>query len=253
MANIKVNRVTNGIGLLLVLLLITSSCKTHWAYSGSYKAQSIKMSDTLTQDDKVNQLILPYRASLDSVMHRPAGYIANELTKDKPESTLGNFMADAILTEYKTYNQTEADFAIVNYGGIRLPSLPSGNIEVGKMYELMPFDNKLVCLELNTSQIQQLFDAMAKAGGWPIAGASYTIENAKATQIIIQGEPLSDAKMYKAVMSDYIAGGGDKMDFLISIKPLGKDLLMRDALIHYLQTHSSKNVPYSSRIEGRVK
>lgn len=256
MENIKVKKVSilASLGLCFIALVLNvSSCKSTYTYTGKYKSLSIKMTDTMEKKTSVDALILPYRARLDSVMHETSGYLAVELTKDKPECTLGNFMSDAILAEYIALNGTDADFAIVNYGGIRLPSLPPGRIETGKMYELMPFDNKVVCLELNAAQVQQLFDAMANSGGWPIAGATYRIENSKATQITIQGSALSTNKTYKAVMSDYIAGGGDKMDFLALIKPSGKDLLMRDALIHYLQSHSSKQAPYSSRIEGRVK
>ena len=86
-----------------------------------------------------------------------------ELIKAQSEGTLGNFIADALLQKGIDYAYHPIDFAIVNNGGIRLPSLPSGNITVGKIYELMPFDNMIVVLKVSGNIVQQLMNVSAGA------------------------------------------------------------------------------------------
>ena len=89
------------------------------------------------------------------------------LTKAQPESTLGNFMADAMLVAGQRIDP-DVVAAIGNYGGIRLPYIAPGPITRGKVYELMPFDNTLNIIEIPGAVLQQFCDAMAARKGWPM-------------------------------------------------------------------------------------
>ena len=77
-------------------------------------------------------------------------------------------------------------------------------------------------------------------GGWPIAGTLVNVDTNKQLiqlQSLITNEvqPIDPQKNYRIATSDYIANGGDRCDFLINIKQSGSGLLLRDALMQYLQ------------------
>ncbi|MBL0145080.1 MAG: 5'-nucleotidase C-terminal domain-containing protein [Chitinophagaceae bacterium] len=45
----------------------------------------------------------------------------------------------------------------MNYGGIRLPAIPAGNITRGKIFELAPFDNIIVLQKISGKTFQAFF------------------------------------------------------------------------------------------------
>lgn len=65
------------------------------------------------------------------------------------ESNLGNLITDGML--WKTRN-AGTQIALQNGGGIRA-SIPKGPITVGKVYEVLPFGNTLVVMDLKGKEI----------------------------------------------------------------------------------------------------
>jgi 2',3'-cyclic-nucleotide 2'-phosphodiesterase (5'-nucleotidase family) len=190
----------------------------------------------------------PYRQQLQLRMSEVVGKTEYKLVKERPEGTLCNMMADACM-ETMMYNGYEADIVVLNYGGVRIPSIEQGNITLGKIFELMPFDNLLVLLEVKGSVLQQLLDLSAATGGWPVAGIRMTIDNAKATQVYIQNSPIDLSKTYRLITSDYMAGGGDKATMLANAdKRIDTNILLRDAIVHYVKKYS----PLIIKKDGRV-
>ena len=128
------------------------------------------------------------------------------------------------------------DFACQNYGGIRIPALARGNVTVGSIYELMPFDNTLKILTIDGPTTQQLLDRIAEKGGWPISRTlSFTIDNDRATNIVIKGQPFDINNSYKVALPDYIADGGDDCSFLLGAPAETDDRMIRDIIIDWLK------------------
>jgi 2',3'-cyclic-nucleotide 2'-phosphodiesterase (5'-nucleotidase family) len=67
-----------------------------------------------------------------------------EISRAKPEGRLGNLTADAMLARANAEHSDSIHMAITNNGGLRIPIGP-GDITVGTVYELMPFENRLSC------------------------------------------------------------------------------------------------------------
>jgi 2',3'-cyclic-nucleotide 2'-phosphodiesterase (5'-nucleotidase family) len=133
------------------------------------------------------------------------------------------------------YSTKNVDVALQNYGGFRIPFLPKGPITKGNVYELMPFDNKLVVLELSAGLTRRLIDQMSNDGGWPISkGLNYKIEYGAASDIKIAGNDLDESKTYRIAMPDYVANGGGDCDFLIAIEQEDTGVFIRDIIIEYL-------------------
>lgn len=203
------------------------------------------------QDSNILALIKPYKTGIDTQMRQVIGHAAIPMTKAQPECGLGNFMADAQLEIIQRID-TSIRISVVNYGGIRLPYLPSGSITKGKIFELMPFDNQLVILEVSGSLLRTFCNHMAKLGGWPVSGISYSIRNDTAENILVEGKALVDTTRYKIVLSDYIAGGGDYCFFLKEVPAIKTGVLLRDALLEYLRTKTAQGISIEPKISGRV-
>lgn len=194
-------------------------------------------------DTKVAAKIEPYKLRLDGIMNEVLSYNDEELTKGKPSSSLTNWFADVLLTETQKMVQDSLDFAIQNYGGIRISSLPPGEVTLMKVYEMMPFDNTMYVLELKGETVQQLFDKIAESEGWPISRNVYfEIAFGKAKNIKIKGTPLSLDKIYRVAIPDYVANGGDNMSFLRDCKVHDTHTLVRDMLVTHLRDLKAKGL-----------
>ena len=65
------------------------------------------------------------------------------------ETNLGDMIADAVLDKA---GPTGAAIAIVNGGSIRA-SIPAGDISLGKVLEVFPYDNYMVVIDLTGAQL----------------------------------------------------------------------------------------------------
>ena len=144
------------------------------------------------------------------------------------------------------YTHSSIDIGIINYGGIRVPSLTKGPVTIGNVYELMPFDNYLVVLSLTGKQVQSMLDAIAASGGWPVAGVTFTIKDNTADDVQINGKRLHSESTYHIAISDYLANGGDNMDMLKGLPQENTNVLLRDAFKAYFVDFSNHDqaLPY---------
>ena len=205
------------------------------------------------ENEEINALIAPYKAEVDKEMNEVIAILNHELTKKRPESTLGNFVADILEVQGEKYINKDVAFAAQNYGGIRVPAVASGDITKGKVFEIMPFDNTMLILESKGSIIQRLCDKIASSGGWPISkGINFVIKDEKATEIKINGESLDPDVTYTYVLPDYIANGGDGCDFLLDEKRVDTKIMIREVMIEYLKNLTATGETVSQEITGRI-
>jgi len=243
--------------LLITWLFIFGACKTNYVKTSS-ETRNVAVSDSLNQlDSQLVQIYLPYKKMLEKDMNRIIAVSEEELVKGKPESGLTNFLADLLLEEGKRYlnstqNNFQPDISYFNYGGIRT-FLPEGEITVGKIYELMPFENEMVYLKLNGRQVKEFLDAVANKGGDSVGGVRLKISDGNATDINIGGAPLQENKSYWLVTNDYIAGGGDDLKVLTQRSEFVKSgKKIRDVIISHLERLNEKGEILSVQTDERI-
>jgi 2',3'-cyclic-nucleotide 2'-phosphodiesterase (5'-nucleotidase family) len=237
--------------LLLFFGLCGISCNRNYhPVSVQYEQRRISPQSSGSKD--LNALLQPYADSVNKSMNKVIGEVAETLEKKLPESSLGNLMADAILNEATRIFNTKVDVAFMNYGGIRLNQLTAGPLTIGKVYELMPFDNLLVIQHLRGTVLQQLLDHIAGRGGWPCSGITYQIKEKKAVEIKVGGLALDTSATYIVANSDFIANGGDDCEMLRKIPQENKGYLIRDGLLHYFSGFTSKGEKIRARTDKRV-
>ncbi len=204
-------------------------------------------------DVEVASIIEPYKLKLEETMNVVIGFNEVEMTKGKPQSSLTNWFADALLDETQKLVSDPIDFAVQNYGGIRVPVFAKGEITVNEIYELMPFDNLMFVLELKGETVQLLFDKMAESGGWPVSRNVYfEIAYGKAKNIKIKGFPLDLNKIYNAAIPDYVASGGDNAVFLTDSKSHNTGALIRDMLINNIKESHAKGLNIKADLSPRI-
>jgi 2',3'-cyclic-nucleotide 2'-phosphodiesterase (5'-nucleotidase family) len=238
--------------LLISLTLFLGSCS--YKHFVRYDANFIKTQEINSFDSSVLSVISPYKIKVDEEMNDTIGFLEADLTKEQAESNLGNLIADVLKSSLEENLGFNIDFAFMNYGGIRVNSIAKGPILKGEIYELLPFDNSLVMLELKGSELKVLFDHLINKGGWPVSKEILVIfdkNNPGRTVTRIQNQDIIADKIYKIGTIDYLANGGDNCDFLKDKKRIDTGILIREALISFIQKKQAEQVLLRSKKEGR--
>lgn len=238
--------------LLSFMLFALSACQQTWQLQ-EVEVKQLRMTEELPSDSTLNSIIEPYRKDLSKAMNVTIGHCAALLLKARPEGTLNNFVGE-LLYERTTHHYGAIDFAIANYGGLRIPSIPPGPVTIGKIYELMPFDNQIVVLKMKGTLLQQLLDRIAERNGWAISKQlRFEIKDDKAINVTINGENLDLKKEYAVSIPDYIANGGDGCDFLEAAERFDLNILVRDAMIEFVKNTEAEGEMLNAVLDGRIK
>ena len=194
-----------------------------------YTFNQIILSSDVPEDAEVKAIIEDYQADLDAQMEVVIGQCASDIAWSSPlvrtqESPLGNLAADA-LRDY-----CDADIAIQNGGGIRA-GLTAGDVTVGDVFAMLPFDNKVTLVEVTG---QTVWDALENGvDGYPttngkfpqVSGIKYTFDGSKpAGERIVSvtledGTPLDLDAWYTLACNDFMCGGGDGYTMLNVFNP----------------------------------
>ncbi len=240
----------NLIPVLFTLFWLTACHRTFSPQQLLYHDYSVN--GALVQDSAMQALLQPYADSVNRSMGSVIAVAELTMEKKKPEGALGNLMADILRQKAAEHFDTVIDAAFLNYGAIRLPLLPAGNITLGKVYELSPFDNTIVVMRLTGAQLRAFADIHAAAGGWPCSGVSYLIRNKSAAELKIAGQALDEAAVYSIATLDYLANGGDNCAMLRALPRKDKGVLFREAIISYFIGQQRQGKTLSARIEKRI-
>jgi 2',3'-cyclic-nucleotide 2'-phosphodiesterase (5'-nucleotidase family) len=226
----------------LVLISLTTffiTCAPKVAYVAKQESENRNISnDYGSTDEAVLKMIAPYKNELDKTMNEVIGELTETMEKERPNSTLSNFMCDAMVDiAKKRFPNKTIHFGVMNYGGIRIPSFPKGPITVSKLYELMPFDNTLVIMSLDKETTKLLAERIITIGGWPVSkGLKIVAKGNIVEQILINGIDLNEIKeeIFLAV-PDYVANGGDNSHMLVNRPREDSGIYIRDILIEYVK------------------
>jgi 2',3'-cyclic-nucleotide 2'-phosphodiesterase (5'-nucleotidase family) len=245
--------------LIPALLLVFAIACRHGADVTSISVETVELNKQSATDSLTAVILHPFKDSLDKIMNEVVSVSDTAMPKerDKTETLLGNFVADICLIKARerasATSYTSADICLLNTGGLR-SSIPKGIITRGNIYELMPFDNELVVVTISGVETWNLFRYVAASGGQPMAGINFEIKNDKTPgKIFIGGIAIDTSRTYNIVTSDYLAAGGDKMDFLRKpIHTYNTGIKIRDALMEYCIEQHKKGLKIGGRLDGRI-
>jgi len=237
---------------LLVVPLFSCSHKT-WTITHATSTNIVIDSTTEALADKNYEIYLqPIKQKVGARMNVVIGKAAVTMKGHAPESLLSNFSADVYRETASKYLGEEVDMAVVNLGGLRTV-VPAGNITIGKVFELMPFENELVIVWLKGDKLNGLLQYFAGMGGEGVSGVHMEISNGKAVNILVNGHSIDDGKLYSISTNDYLAGGNDNMIQLAqNVKMVNTGIKVRNMLLDYIKNETKKGNMIQSKLDGRI-
>ncbi|MBT8326268.1 MAG: 5'-nucleotidase C-terminal domain-containing protein [Bacteroidia bacterium] len=221
---------------IVLILILLGSCKPHQSVYTN-PIPNIKIDSTLSSNRRIKKLIAPFKNVLQDKMDVVIGYSPAFLEKKRPSSALGNFMADAIYNvALNTGNKV--DFCFLNYGGIR-GTIDSGDITVGDIFRLMPFENEITIVKISKRQFYQILQQASKKGGEPFSYELIEIKNS--VQLI-------NRDFFYVATNDYLANGGDNYSmFTETTERIDTGIKIRDGLITYVKNFNPLPLDFNQR------
>ena len=234
--------------IICVTALLLNSCKQE-SYLYKIEGTQINISDSLEENSEIESFIKPYREHVANELDSVLTYSVNTYKKTEGylNTAIGNLMADAVYEEcnpiFKSRTGHEIDIVLLNHGGIR-SIIPKGKVTLKTAYELMPFENSAVVVELKGKQVQELIDHLARGKrAHPISGLKLILDsdfNVKSASV--KGEPFNINKTYFVATNDYLYMGGDNMNFFSTNDSLySLDYKIRNILIDYFSKRDTIN------------
>jgi len=216
----------------------------------------------VSEDPTVKTMVESYAAQLGEAMKEVVGYTLVPLVGDRTpirtqETNLGDLVADAM----KWAAGPDVQIALMNAGGIRWHrTFPAGPITRGDVYELLPFGNVLVMMDLTGAQVRLALENgvsqwQSVAGRFPqVSGLKFTFDPTKpagsrVVNVWVGGTPLVDTAVYRVATNDFMAAGGDGYTVLTQgTNYVSTGTTLMDYMIDYLKAFS----PVSPTVEGRI-
>ncbi|PWJ19302.1 bifunctional metallophosphatase/5'-nucleotidase [Jannaschia seohaensis] len=166
---------------------------------------------------RVAELVAPIQEMQEEVVGQSAGFIEGDRSVCRAmECAMGNLVADAMLDRVKDQG---VQIAIQNGGGLRA-SIDEGEITMGEIVTVLPFQNTLATFELTGAEvIEALENGVSQveegAGRFPqVAGITYTADlsaepGSRIVSVMIDGAEIDPEATYGVVSNNYMRGGGD--------------------------------------------
>ncbi|MGO4773541.1 5'-nucleotidase C-terminal domain-containing protein [Flavobacterium sp. W22_SRS_FK3] len=229
--------------VIFLTLFFIFSCSPKNYNLTRIEGKQLTITEKNSQTPEIDNFIKPYRDHINKDLDSVLAYCPETLDKStgKWQTTIGNLMADVCLAKgnpvFKAREKKEIDLCFLNHGGIRA-ILPKGNVTTRTAYEIMPFENNLVVLALKGDQILEMTAYIIKEKKpHPLSGMTLTIaRDNTAKNILIQGKPLDNNTIYYVATNDYLANGGDSMNFFLkAVQKYDLNYKLRNVLIDYFK------------------
>jgi 2',3'-cyclic-nucleotide 2'-phosphodiesterase (5'-nucleotidase family) len=236
-------------GCIIILGVLFTFCTRHYVKQDeSFAHYSLKDNQ---EPKRFSDSVLKFKKIVDAQTARVIAVSEGALTKEGDETTLGNFVCDALKFTAGKKNET-ADIVIINRGGLR-SNIPMGEITVGHIFELMPFENEMIAVKLKGDVLLKFLPLLMDKKH-PFYGLRVKMKDKQVASVTYGESALEKDKEYNIITSDYLYNGGDNFNFLkegSEAKYL--DMKIRDAIILYceeLARNNKKIVPYT---DGRLE
>ena len=222
-------------------------------------------------DEDLAKKVEDYQKEIDELMKEVVGETTVHLDGEREnvrtkETNLGNLIADGMVWKMKQFFPNTT-IALQNGGGIRA-SIDVGDITMGEIRTVLPFDNTLVAIELTG---QELYEALENSvsqypeqnGGFlQVSGIKFKFDpeqpvgkrvwHVEVLNTEGEYEPLQLDKMYTVATNSFIAKGGDFYDSLKRAYEDGRmvniDIPDYEVFSEYIKEFS----PVSPEVEGRI-
>lgn len=207
-------------------------------------------------DAEAAAFVAPFKAKVDSINAPVIGTCARHMASRRPESEMSNLLSDILVwSAWHDYNEN-VDFAVYNMGGIR-STFTKGNVTIGDVVDVAPFENKICFLTLTGADVLELFSQIAEKGGEGVSGSIRTVsgKDGKLKSLTINGQPVDPQKTYRVATIDYLLEGNDGMLAMRKgtnvVAPADQINDTRFIIMNYIREKAAMGDAIDAQIEGR--
>jgi 2',3'-cyclic-nucleotide 2'-phosphodiesterase (5'-nucleotidase family) len=272
-------RVLTSIAILVTLLVFTTSLVAQTpaiepcpatpapkligstvASPSSSKASETQVDSSLADDPDVEKIIAPYREKV-TALSVVIGTLQGELAKANiGAGSLGNFVTDAMLFEARKRTGKHVTLAVINAGGLRKNVIAPGQLRASDIFELLPFENALMTIDLTGSQLLKLsqFGTRDAQSG---ARVQYKWNEQNRTQILStklidsQGreQEIDPAATYTIVTIDYLykLQSGNYALLRESKNVNALNITIREAVMDYVRSETAAGRSIRAQLDDR--
>jgi 2',3'-cyclic-nucleotide 2'-phosphodiesterase (5'-nucleotidase family) len=215
---------------------------------------------SIPADPAVEKLLAPYSEKVRALT-LVIGKLDAPLRKEGVGGgSLGNFVTDAIRAQAQAKLGKPITLAITNVGGLRKNEIAAGDLRASDVFELLPFENALVVLEVNGAQLLQLLQVAtrdAQSGArihfkWNDQNRAEFLSG-KLVDASGREQEIDPQKTYTIVTIDYLlnlnSGAYALLQEAKSKTPL--NVTLRDAVMNYVKAETAAGRIIESRLDGR--
>ena len=212
----------------------------------SYSYTTISLDSTVSKAENIlmKNKIDSLQKQLAGKMNVVIGQSTTVLTSFFPASPLSNLLTDMLFqygnTFCQQYDSKQADMSLLNFGGIR-NSIPKGDVTIGDIYKVLPFDNaNVVIIELKGSELTKVFQRFTDKKNQPYSQLQIRYHNGIPFTILLNNEKIDDDRIYRLVTINFIESGGDHILSGITFeKVIRTNALLRDVIINEIKSYTS--------------
>jgi len=198
-----------------------------------------------------------YEAQIEDLKNEVIGETTAALTRDScDESVMGDWATDIMLAY-----DPGIHFAFTNSGGLRT-DLDAGEITFGEIFEVMPFDNTLVTVNVTGDQLKEVLEegvgeGDSYCGGTlsdgiiQVSGLKFDWDDdepggSRVSNVRYDDDSpvdLGSAASYVIAVNDYMASGGSGYTILPTLPQTNSYVLIRDIMVDWVKANSPFDPP----------
>jgi len=228
---------------LILAIIVVFSCQKSRVVV--VQSSSIPVGASIRENQQLQLFLIPYQDSLKQSMGVVLSYSLENLERQQPEGKLGNLTVDILRNAAIERGVIDAEkfpvLAILNNGGLRSPIL-AGDVTVGSIYKLVPFDNEVVYMRLPTTVLPDLHEVLIRKGGEPISGG---IVNQDGIQL--EDETALRQDSIWLITSDYLAQGNDGFEELRKFEYESAQILLRELFLEEIAKKDTIRIAIDGR------
>jgi len=207
------------------------------------KGEVLPIGTAIAEDAEIQKVIAPLAAEIKASFDLPLIQAPQGLFRGRrgEENLLGYWVADVMRQAAAAAIGMPVRVGVTNAGGLR-SNLRQGQLKVADIFEMMPFENELVVIELTGAEVIQVVkEGLVRRGGEPCSGVMAvvggTLEAPTFTITWADGSAIDPKATVKLATSDYLYGGGDSIPTLkLGRKPVMTGITLRQMLLDQCTT-----------------
>ena len=225
------------------------------------RAKQTTVDGSVPDDADVEKILAPYTEKVRALSVVIGKLEGDPLKKDGAGGgSLGNFVTDGMRAQAKAKLGKPITLAIMNSGGLRKNEISPGELRASDIFELLPFENALIALEMNGTQLAKLLQVVARDAQ---SGARIHFKwNDQNRGEFLSGKLLDDSgkeqeidpeKIYTIVTIDYLFNLGSGSYALLqeakTKTPL--NITLRQSIMDYVKAETAAGRNIRAHLDGR--